>query len=190
MLFAFPVALFPFIAPRYHETFALGLLYAGLPAGALVASLCSSWMHQVRHHGRAIVVAAVAWGIAVAAFGLTSSLGTALAALMVAGAADACSGIFRTTMWNESIPDDVRGRMAGLELLSYSTGPELGQMRSALVASATSIRTSVVSGGIACAVSCAALVAMLPTLWRYDARTDANVRDVRHARDGEPTGSD
>jgi MFS family permease len=182
MLFAFPVALFPFIAVRYHVTFALGLLYAGLPIGALVASLTSQWTSRIHHHGRAIVAAAIVWGLAVAGFGLAGGLGLAVLALVVAGAADAISGIFRQTMWNASIPDHVRGRMAGLELLSYSTGPELGQLRSALVASATSLRASVVSGGLLCAGSCAAFAVLLPTMWRFDASTDTNVAQVRAER--------
>jgi MFS family permease len=182
MLFAFPVALFPFLAARYHEPFALGLLYAGLPIGALLASLTSQWVSKVRHHGRAIVVSAVVWGLAIAVFGLAHGLLVAVVALAVAGGADAMSGIFRTTMWNLSIPDDVRGRMAGLELLSYSTGPELGQLRSALVASATSLRASVVSGGVLCAVSCAAFAALLPTMWRFDVAADPNVALVRAER--------
>jgi MFS family permease len=182
MLFAFPVALFPFIAERYHQTFALGLLYAGLPIGALVASLTSQWTARIHHHGRAIVVAAVIWGLAIAAFGLTDGLALAILMLVIAGAADAISGIFRGTMWNASIPDEIRGRMAGLELLSYSTGPELGQLRSALVASATTLRTSVVSGGLLCAGSCAVFAILLPTMWRFDASTDANVELVRVER--------
>ncbi|HEY8080800.1 MAG TPA: MFS transporter, partial [Acidimicrobiales bacterium] len=182
MLFAFPVALFPFLADRYHETFALGLLYAGLPIGALVASLTSQWVARVHRHGRAIVAAAVVWGLAIAVFGFANGLWVAVAALVVAGAADAISGIFRMTMWNSSIPDDIRGRMAGLELLSYSTGPELGQLRSSLVASATSLKTSVISGGILCAASCAALAVLLPTMWRFDASSDANVALVREQR--------
>lgn len=183
MLFAFPVALFPFLATRFHVRFALGLLYAGLPLGALLASVTSRWTTRIHHHGRAIVAAASIWGLAVAGFGLTSTLPLALIALVVAGGADAVSGIFRATMWNASIPDEVRGRMAGIELLSYSTGPELGQLRSALVASLTSLRTSVVSGGLTCAGSCLALVAALPSLWRFDYRSDANVADVRAQRE-------
>ncbi|HUD69065.1 MAG TPA: MFS transporter [Acidimicrobiales bacterium] len=182
MLFAFPVALFPFLAARYHDRFALGLLYAGLPIGALLASITSRWTARVRHHGRAIVAAAVIWGLSVAAFGLANGLLVAVLALVVAGGADAISGMFRQTMWNASIPDEMRGRMAGIELLSYSTGPELGQLRSALVASATSLRTSVVSGGLICAASCGALVALLPTMWRFDATKDTNVAEVRAQR--------
>lgn len=184
MLFAFPVALFPFLAGRFHFHFALGLLYAGLPAGALLATLTSRWTLRVHRYGRAIVVAAVLWGFAVAVFGLTDTLPLALGALVIAGAADAVSGIFRSSMWNSSIPDGVRGRMAGIELLSYSTGPELGQLRSALVASATSLRTSVLTGGLACAGACACLAMALPSLWRFDARSDEHVTRVREERVG------
>jgi MFS family permease len=183
MLFAFPVALFPFIAARYHETFALGLLYAGLPIGALLAALSSRWIEKVHHFGRGIVVAATIWGLAIAAFGFSHALVVGVLMLMIAGGADAISGIFRQTMWNASIPDDVRGRMAGLELLSYSTGPELGQVRSAFVASATSLKTSIVSGGILCAVSCVAFAVVLPTMWRFDVSTDANVALVKAERE-------
>jgi MFS family permease len=188
MLFAFPVALFPFLAAKFHDTFALGLLYAGLPIGALVASVFTHWTARVNRHGRAIAVSATVWGLAVAAFGEANSLFLAVLALSVAGAADACSGIFRQTMWNASIPDELRGRMAGLELLSYSTGPELGQVRSSLMASWTSLRTSVVAGGLICSLSCAALVLVLPTMWRFDASTDRNVAAVRAAR-GEEHGA-
>ena len=182
MLLAFPVALFPFIAERFHEPFALGLLYAALPIGALLATLTSRWTVRVRHYGRAIAVAAAVWGLAVAVFGLARGLSLALIMLVVAGGADAISGIFRQTMWNASIPDEVRGRMAGIELLSYSTGPELGQLRSALVASATSLRTSIVSGGLLCAASSAVLTVLLPTMWRFDAAADPNVAAVRAER--------
>ena len=182
MLLAFPVALFPFIAERFHEPFALGLLYAALPIGALLATLTSRWTVRVRHYGRAIAVAAAVWGLAVAVFGLARGLSLALIMLVVAGGADAISGIFRQTMWNASIPDEVRGRMAGIELLSYSTGPELGQLRSALVASATSLRTSIVSGGLLCAASSAVLTVLLPTMWRFDAAADPHVAAVRAER--------
>jgi ABC-type transport system involved in cytochrome c biogenesis permease subunit len=81
--------------------------------------------------------------------------------------------------------------MAGIELLSYSTGPELGQLRSALVAAATSLRTSVVSGGILCAAGCAALAVALPSMWRFDAATDGNVALVRAQREaGGAAGGD
>ena len=67
-------------------------------------------MHR---YGRAVVFAAALWGLGIALFGYSSSLWLVLLGLAIGGGADAISGIFRSTMWNESIPPDMRGRMAG-----------------------------------------------------------------------------
>jgi hypothetical protein len=82
------------------------------------------------------------------------------------------SGIFRMTIWNQTIPSRLRGRLAGLEMISYTTGEPLGNMESGLAASLTgSVRVAIVSGGLACIVSAVAVTAALPMLWRYDSRT-------------------
>jgi MFS family permease len=97
------------------------------------------------------------------------------------------SGIFRGTVWHQTIPDDRRGRLAGIEMLSYSIGPLGGQARAGIVADLTSVRTSIVSGGILCMVGVAATAVWLRNFWRYDARTDEHAvreRAVREARAG------
>jgi len=182
MFFAFPYALFPFVADALGAPWALGLLYSAGFAGGAVATATSGWTRRVHHHGRAIVYASAVWGAAIAAFGLAHDIWFALAMLAVAGAGDMVSGIFRQLMWNQTRPDDVRGRMAGTELLSYSLGPQLGQVRSSLVAQWTSLRASIVSGGVACVVGAFVLAAALPSLWRYDERTDENAARERSLR--------
>lgn len=104
--------------------------------------------------------------------GAASKAWWALGFLVIAGAAEMISGLFRSVMWNQTIPDEVRGRMAGVALLSYSIGPSFGQIRSSAVAQASSLRFSLVSGGIACVAACGLIAAAMPSLWRYDARTD------------------
>jgi len=182
MFFAFPYALFPFVADALHAPWALGLLYSAGFVGSAVATATSGWTARVHHHGRAIVYASAVWGVAIALFGLSRSVWLALVLLAVAGAGDMVSGIFRQLMWNQTIPDTVRGRMAGTELLSYSLGPQLGQVRSSLVAQWTSLRVSIVSGGIACVAGAFVLAAALPTLWTYDERTDVNAARERAVR--------
>ena len=91
-----------------------------------------------------------------------------------AGAADAVSGLFRMTMWNQTIPDGLRGRLAGIEQISYMSGPLLGNVEAGLVASVAGIRGSVVSGGILCVVGTAALCWFLPDFVKYDARTSVH----------------
>jgi MFS family permease len=172
MFFGTPYALFPAVAARLGGAEVLGLLYAAPGAGALLISATSGWSRHVHRHGRAIALAVYGWGLAIAAFGFAPSLWWAVAALAAAGGADMISGVFRTTLWNQTIPSRLRGRLAGLEMISYTTGQPLGDLESGLAASLTgSIRFSVVSGGLACLAGAAAVVAVLPLMWRYDSRT-------------------
>jgi MFS family permease len=170
MLFGMPQALFPALAAGYGGAQVLGLLYAAPAAGSIVIAATSGWSRRVHRHGRAVALAAVGWGIAIIAFGFADALWVALACLAVAGAADALSGLFRSVIWNETIPDAMRGRLAGIEMISWSTGPSLGDAEAGAVASLAGIRASVVSGGVLCVVGTVALVAVLPAFWRYDAR--------------------
>ena len=169
MLFGIPVALFPAVADRYGGPELLGLLYAAEPAGAALLTLVSGWVARVRRQGRAIAVSAGLYGVAIVVFGLADALPLALAALAAAGAADACSQIFRQTLWNQSIPDRMRGRLAGIEQLSYSIGPTLGTARGGAVASFTSVPFSIAAGGVLCVAGTVLLVARLPRFWRFEA---------------------
>ncbi len=174
MFFGIPEALFPAFAKELGGgPAALGLLYAAPAAGALVASATSGWVGRIRRHGLAVILAASVWGIAVCGFGLAPSLVLALGLLALAGFADMVSGIFRMTIWNETIPDHLRGRLAGIEMVSYTSGPLLGNVESGVVASFAGIRASAVSGGVLCVISVGALAAALPGFRRYDARTTA-----------------
>lgn len=185
MIFAFPYALFPFIAADLDAIWALGLLYSAGAVGGIAVTVTSGWVRRVHRHGRAIVVAAALWGLSIALAGLAMDAGAAsvwliLFMLACAGAADMVSGIFRGLMWNQTIPDEVRGRMAGIEMLSYSIGPLLGQVRASTMASMTSLRISLAGGGLMCIVAVGAVAIALPALWRYDARTDEHAMRQRN----------
>lgn len=170
MFFGMPTALFPALAARYGGPSVLGLLYTAPALGALVATATSGWAGRVHRHGRAVLYAAGAWGLAITAFGLTASLPLAVVFLACAGGADTVSGLFRQTIWNQTIPDALRGRLASIELVSYSSGPLLGDVESGVVATAYGVPASVVSGGILCVIGVAALAVALPRFRRYDAR--------------------
>ncbi len=190
MVLAFPWAVFPFVAAKYDAPWALGLLYAASAIGATIASLTSGWTTRVHRHGRAIVVAASLYGLAIAGFGTSGSLALALVFLVLAGALDMVSGVFRMLIWNQSIPDELRGRLAGIEMLSYAIGPQLGNARVSLVAQSRGLAISIASGGILCAAGVLALAAALPSMWRYDVRTSPHVADVRRSRDEDTSPND
>jgi MFS family permease len=174
MTFAFPNALFPFMAAQLHASWAVGLMFAAPSAGAVAVSATSGWAGRVRRHGRAIALAAAGWGLAITGFGLAPDIAVALALLVLAGGADMLSGIFRETLWNQTIPDAMRGRMAGVELLSYGLGPSAGQIRAGGVASVTSPRFSLWSGGLTCVGVVAVTCAALPGFFAYSARRTAD----------------
>jgi len=166
-----PLALFPALAEGYGGAQVLGLMYAAPAVGATVAALTSGWTRRVHRHGRAVAVAAAGWGAAIVVFGLVDALWLALSCLAIAGAMDSISGLFRSTIWNETIPTNLRGRLAGIEMLSWSSGPTLGGAEAGAVAALAGVRASVVSGGVLCMAGTAALVFALPRFWSYDART-------------------
>jgi MFS family permease len=171
MTFAYPNALFPFLAADLHAPWAVGLMFSAPSAGALAASATSGWTGRVRRHGRAIALAAAAWGLAITGLGLAPDIAAALALLVLAGAADMVSGMFRDTLWNQTIPDSLRGRLAGVELLSYGLGPSAGQVRAGAVASIVTPRVSLWSGGLLCVGAVAVTCAALPGFVRYRARS-------------------
>ena len=168
MFFAMPEALFPAYAQRHGGAAVAGLLYAAPAAGALALSLASGWTRHVVRHGRAVVLAAAGWGAAIVVFGVAGPLWLGIAALAVAGAADAVSAIFRATIWNETVPDRMRGRLAGMEMISYTSGPTLGNVEAGFAAALIGLRGSIVAGGVLCVAGSFALAAALPGLWRYE----------------------
>jgi MFS family permease len=171
MIFGMPTALFPAMGARLGGPAMLGYLYAAPSVGALIATLTSGWTPRVKRHGVAVLWAAFGWGLAIIGFGLSPSLGVAFVLLALAGASDMVSGVFRQTIWNETIPDRLRGRLAGVEMVSYMSGPLLGNVESGLVAAAFGTAASVVSGGIFCVVGVVACALFLPGFRAYDART-------------------
>jgi MFS family permease len=170
MLFGMPMALFPAIAQTLGGPSVLGLLYAAPSVGALAFAATSGWTRRIHRHGMGVIVAATLWGVAIIGFGVVPGLAAALVFLALAGAADSMSGVFRQVIWNQTIPDSLRGRLASIELLSYSVGPTLGNFEAGVVASLTSIRFSIVSGGLLCVAGCVLCAVALPAFRKYDAR--------------------
>jgi MFS family permease len=167
MTFAMPVAIFPALAEEFGGASAAGYLYSAMSVGSLVVTLFSGWTRNVERRGAAVVIAAALWGIAIIGLGYAHSLLGALACLACAGAADMVSGLFRMTIWNETIPSQLRGRMAGIEQLSYMSGPLLGNARAGFMAERLGLMRSIRWGGIVCTACVIACIPLLPAFWRY-----------------------
>ena len=183
MFFGMPYALFPAIAERLGGGKVLGLLYAAPAFGAFLASAdqrldrhgCTG---TARHRDRRGVLGCRPSSRS----GSPPPSGRHSRASPLAGAADMVSAVYRMTIWNQTIPDGLRGRLAGIEQISYMSGPLLGNVEAGLVASFAGIRGSVVSGGILCVAGTAALCWLLPDFVKYDA-TDVGAPEVEAERD-------
>jgi hypothetical protein len=172
MLFGMPRALFPAMGLSWFHggSGTVGLLYAAVPTGAFLGAAVSGWAGRVRRQGLAVLVSVCAWGLSIAAFGLSRTLWLSLVLLAVAGAADMVSAIFRNTILQVATPDSMRGRLQGVFIVVVAGGPRLGDVESGSVAAAFGLTASVVTGGLACVAGVVLLAAAYPSFARYDAR--------------------
>jgi MFS family permease len=167
MTFAFPAALFPSISQQFNRPQQVGLLYTALSIGSLAVPIYSKWGAKVQNQGKAIIIAAGAWGVAIAASGMTENFWLVLGFLVLAGFADTISAFYRSLLWNQTIPNFMRGRMAGLEMISYMSGPLLGNARAGWIASMTSNSISLVAGGALCTFGVFLVALILPKFREY-----------------------
>ena len=173
MVFGMPLALFPAIAARFGNPALVGYLYAAPAGGALIAGLGSGWVGHVRRQGIVVVVAASLWGAAIVGFAYADRFWLALVLVGLAGLADQVSAIFRNAMLLARTPDRLLGRVRGIEFMQVASAPSLGNVEAGVVASLTSIRFSVASGGLLCIAGTLASAAAFPALLRYEAKTRA-----------------
>lgn len=167
MTFAFPVALFPALSETYGGAQSAGILFSSMAVGALLATLFSGWTHKIRTHGRMVVVAASLWALFICIVGFANSLWGAFIFLALAGAADMVSGLFRQVIWNQTVPNEMRGRLSGIEMISYMSGPLIGNARAGWVASKYNVSISLWSGGLICLVAVILTALLLPRFWTY-----------------------
>ncbi len=179
MVFGMPRALFPAMAGSVFGggTITLGFLYAAPGVGALVGALTTGWVANLKRQGWGVIFAVVAWGAAIAVFGLVDTLWIALLMLAIAGWADVISAVLRNTILQTSIPDRFLSRMSSIQMAVVQGGPRLGDMESGAVATATSIEFSIVSGGLAC-IAGAVVIGLLMPRFRNHLAVPDEVDDV------------
>jgi MFS family permease len=172
MILGLPRALFPQLAATTyaHEHLALGVLYAAIPAGALVGGLFSGAYTRIRRHGLMTVAAVACWGLAVAGFGLSRSLPVAAAFLALGGVADIISSAFRGAILQSCAPDEMQGRMQGFFIVVVTGGPRLADLVHGFGGAALGARTAATTGGLAVVAAVLALAVATPSYSRYQAR--------------------
>ncbi len=167
MIFGSPRTLYPVLALDVFGTgpVGLGLMTAAPAAGAFAAIILSGGVSRFRRIGRGILLAVAAWGAAIVMFGLsTSFFALALIFLAIAGAADVVSAVFRSSVVQMETPDELRGRVGSVHILVVTSGPQVGDIEAALVASAIGAQLSVISGGLLCLLGVLVVARAFPEL--------------------------
>ena len=171
MVFGMPRALFPQLAAQtyapYGEGLALGMLFAAIPIGAVLGGLMSGTFSRARRHGLMVIVAVIAWGVAITGFGLSANLWVGVAFLAAAGVADMVSMVFRGAILLSAVTDELRGRMQGVFTVVVAGGPRLADVLHGTAGSALGARTAVAGGGLLVVVTMLVLAAAMPALRRY-----------------------
>lgn len=167
MVFCMPQVLFPALAESYGMTPWVGALYTSIALGALVASLLSRWTSLIKRLGIGIACAASGWALSIFLIGVIPFFWILPVGLFFAGIADGYSGIFRMTMWNESLPDAYRGRVASFGMLSYTSGPLLGNTIMGFLGDIFGLKPALFMGGLASMVAIASVLVFLPAFWQY-----------------------
>jgi MFS family permease len=184
MAIGMPRVVFPELAHTVYGDpqgggFALGLMFAAIPVGMVVAGLLSGWLHRVQRQGVAVTLAICTWGLGVALFGMTGSLLLAVLFLAVAGAGDAVSSVFRNSMLQSVATDEMRGRMQGVFIVVVAGGPRIADVWHGPAADLLGPGVAVSAGGIGVIIGAIAVVMAFPAFWRY--RAPAEGPELRRA---------
>jgi MFS family permease len=170
MIFGMPRALFPVLAMTQFGAGPeiVGVLFSAVSVGALLGALSAGWVSRIRRQGLAVLWAVVVWGLGIVGFGLSGdSLPLAVSCLAVAGAADVVSAVFRSTILQTTVPDNLRGRMSAVHILVVVGGPRVGDVEAGLVAALTTPTIAVLTGGLACIIGVGVLALAVPEFARY-----------------------
>lgn len=169
IVFCFPFSLFPALAEAYGRNESLGMLYAAPALGAFLVTTFSRWTLGVRSHGKFIIFAASLWSLSAGMMGLATGFDILVLCLVLGGGFDMVSGIFRMTMWNQTIPAHLRGRLASFEMIAYTSGPLLGNAVCGFMADIIGVHSALFYGGLL-SVTCIAIASFrLPKFWSYKA---------------------
>ncbi len=181
MVFGMPRALFPQVA---HESFGgpvggglvFALLFAGIPAGAVLGGIFSGWVSRVRRQGVAVLACILVWGLAMVAFGVADGFASgtpnaflwlAVGALVVGGAADMASAAFRTSMLQASASDAVRGRLQGIFIVVVAGGPRIADVAHGSAAAAAGTAVTAAGGGVLVCILTVLAALAVPAFVRY-----------------------
>jgi MFS family permease len=164
MIFGLPRALFPQLADTTfaHQHLALGWLYAAIPLGSLVGGLLSGSFSRLKRHGLMTIIAVGCWGLAIIGFGLSDNLALAATFLALGGAADLMSMVFRQSILQSVVDDELKGRMQGVFIVVVAGGPRLADLVHGVAGAAIGTRAAITCGGVLVVLGMIAVSVFVP----------------------------
>ena len=159
-------ALFPVYARDILEVGETGLAQLAMaPAvGAALTALWFSFRPLKTNVGPKMLLAVAVFGLATIIFGLSQSMPLSLAMLFIVGAADMFSVYIRQSLIQLHTPDDKRGRVSSVSLLTISASNEFGDFFSGSLAFLLGPVLAVVGGGVGAIVTVALWAKIFPVL--------------------------
>ncbi len=187
MVLAQPRALFPAMGAVVFGGGATtaGALTSAVAAGSVLAGVLSGPLGRVRRQGLAVLACVAGWGSAIAGLGVLALLAQtsggvrhgvsallwpALLMLMLCGAADSVSAVFRSTILQAATPDPMRGRLQGVFIVVVAGGPRLGDLVAGSGGELLGGGVAALGGGVLCVLAVLGLARYQPRFARYDAR--------------------
>jgi MFS family permease len=168
--FASATLLLPICAQeRLHvDARGYGLLAAAPAIGSVITALVMARIGSFSKQGRLVVVSVAIFGLATAAFGISTVFWFSLLMLAVTGAADTVSTVLRQTIRQLVTPNQLRGRMTSINMMFFMGGPQLGELEAGLLAAAIGAPLSVVIGGLGSIVSAAVAASKSRSLMDFE----------------------
>ena len=127
----------------------LGILRAAPAAGAVITGIYLASRPLMIDSGKYLLMAVAGFGLAIIAFGLSSSLWVCAFFLFISGCCDSVSVVIRGSIIQLTTPDHMRGRIGAINGIFIGSSNELGALESGIAASLMGLVPSIVFGGIA-----------------------------------------
>ena len=168
--FASATLLLPIFAKeRLHvDARGYGLLAAAPAIGSVITALLMARIGSFRREGRLVVVSVAVFGIATAAFGVSTVFWVSLLMLAITGAADTISTVLRQTIRQLVTPNHIRGRMTAINMMFFMGGPQLGELEAGSLAYLIGAPLSVVVGGLGSLVCACVAAVKSKSLMEYE----------------------
>src|SRR5437667_242253 len=165
-------ALIPNLVPREHLASAIGLntlmfQFASVAGPTLAGLVIAYAIDRIERRGAVLLWSVAAYGAATVVFGLSHTFWLTLLCLAAVGAADTVSTVIRNIIRQLETPDELRGRMTGVNMIFFMGGPQLGELEAGTVAQLFGAVASVVSGGIGCLLATAVVARREERLRQY-----------------------